>query len=279
MNMATVAVPGVDLVVREWGSENERALVFWPGLNPWGSLQLVEVGPLLARRGFRVLSIAAPGAGETPALGDPKAYRPTRLAQLVVAAADSFGLDRFGYMGASWGASIGVHLAVRSRKRVEALVLLDAGHTDVASERTLAEWEQQVEADQGQFAFESWEAYFDWVRSRVRAWRPALDARYRTAMIERDGRIVARAEARSAAWALHGVAIEPPSSTHARLGELGLPILLLLAADAEGTDASEQFQALVPQAQLRVLEAGHDIVEDQPEQLADLVASWLSAPR
>jgi len=53
----------------------------------------------------------------------------------------------------------------------------------------------------------------------------------------------------------------------------------LLAADAEKTDAGARFQALVPQAQLRVFEAGHDIVEDQPEQLADLVAGWLSASR
>jgi len=33
----------------------------------------VEVGPLLAERGYRVLSIAAPGAGETPAFDDPDA--------------------------------------------------------------------------------------------------------------------------------------------------------------------------------------------------------------
>jgi len=44
---------------------------------------------------------------------------------------------------------------------------------------------------QKRFALESWEAYFDWVQSRVRVWRPALDARYRAAMIERDGRIIA----------------------------------------------------------------------------------------
>src|SRR5437016_6063769 len=136
MNVATVAVGGVNVVVREWGIQSARPLVFWPALNPWGSLQFVEVGPLLAERGYRVFSIAAPGTGETPAFDDPEAYRPTQLAQLAVAVAASLGLDRFVFMGASWGASIGVHLAVQFPERVEALVLVDAGHTDVPIEQT-----------------------------------------------------------------------------------------------------------------------------------------------
>jgi pimeloyl-ACP methyl ester carboxylesterase len=71
-------------VVRRWGSPDGRPLVFWPGLNPWGSLQLVEVGPLLAERGLRVLAIEPPGVGGSPALPAADDYLPSRLAELVV---------------------------------------------------------------------------------------------------------------------------------------------------------------------------------------------------
>jgi pimeloyl-ACP methyl ester carboxylesterase len=111
-------------VTREWGAGG-RPLVFWPGLNPWGELQLVEVGPLLAERGFHVVSLVP------PIVDDPDAYLPTRLAKHVLDVADGRGIDRFVFMGHSWGASIGVHLAADHPDRVERLVLLDAGHTDV----------------------------------------------------------------------------------------------------------------------------------------------------
>jgi hypothetical protein len=29
-------------VTREWGALDGRPLLFWPGLNPWGSLQLLQ---------------------------------------------------------------------------------------------------------------------------------------------------------------------------------------------------------------------------------------------
>jgi pimeloyl-ACP methyl ester carboxylesterase len=93
----------VDVVVREWGEVDGRPLLFWPGLNPFGSLQLNEAGPTWAERGFRVLAVAAPGMGESPPLPDPEGYRPTRLADLVVELADRLELDRFDYVGWSWG--------------------------------------------------------------------------------------------------------------------------------------------------------------------------------
>jgi pimeloyl-ACP methyl ester carboxylesterase len=71
----TVAAGGTEVVVREWGDETGRPLLFWPGLNPFGSLQLNEAGPAWAERGFRVSALAAPGMGESPALRDPDGYR------------------------------------------------------------------------------------------------------------------------------------------------------------------------------------------------------------
>ena len=133
-------------------------------------------------------------------------------------------------MGASWGASIGVQLASAHAARVQALVLLDAGHTDVTLDRTRDELVAEFEANQADVAFDSWDAFFGYVRERMRTWRPALEPRYRAGMTERDGKIVPLASPRAAAWALHGVAAEPPSAAHA---SLSVPVLLVLAGDNE----------------------------------------------
>src|SRR5206468_2538744 len=103
-------------VTTEWGDAGGRPLLFWPGLNPWGELQLVELGPMLADRGFRVISIWP------PVLAEPDAYLPSRLATLITGVADDAGVDRFAFMGHSWGASIGVHLAANHSDRVDALI-------------------------------------------------------------------------------------------------------------------------------------------------------------
>lgn len=250
-------------LTREWGDPGGRPLVFWPGLNPWGELQLVEVGPLLAARGFRIVSIAP------PRLEDPDAYLPSRLARYAL---DVTGLERFAFMGHSWGASIGVHLAANHPERVEALVLLDAGHTDVSPIESRDELAREFEAEQAAFTFESWDAYFDWVRDRVRDWRSSLEPRYREAMMERDGHVVARSDPRAAAWALYGVAVEPPS---AQLARVKAPTLLVLSAGNDDAAALEQFRRALPDARVEVVDSGHDIVEDAPEETVRLVGELL----
>jgi 3-oxoadipate enol-lactonase len=259
-------------ITREWGPVDGSPLLFWPGLNPWGSLQLVEVGPLLAARGFRVVSIAPPGAGETPSLDDPDDYLPSRLTRIVLAVADANELERFAFMGHSWGGTIGAHLAALHPERIGALVLLDAGYSDAATDRSRDDLVEQFEADQAAFAFESWDAYLEWVHSRVREWRPSLEPRYREGMVESGGKIVPRADARAAAWAMHGVSVESPRDA---LDRIGVPVLLLLAADAD----SQGFEERVPQAVVHRLDTGHDIVEDAPEETVTLVADWLAHGR
>ena len=69
---------------------------------------------------------------------------------------------------------------------------------------------------------------------------------------------------RAAAWALWGVAAEKQTATHDRLS---LPILLLQARDAAGS---------VPGAEVHRLDAGHDVIGDQPEETARLVLEWLA---
>jgi pimeloyl-ACP methyl ester carboxylesterase len=220
-----------------------------------------------------VLAVAPPGGGETPTHDDPDDYRPTRLAQRVLELADAHGIDRFVFMGASWGASIGVHLAAGAPQRVEGLVMLDGGHVDIAIDKTRDELVAEFEADQESFAFDGWDAFLVWARDNVRSWRPSLEPRYRLAMIERaDGKIVPRAVARAAAWAIHGVVVEPPSAVHPGLS---MPGLLVLADDKRDAESEVRFHEAVPHARLEVLHSGHDVVEDAPAETVALVADWL----
>jgi pimeloyl-ACP methyl ester carboxylesterase len=137
--------------------------------------------------------------------------------------------ERYVFMGHSWGGSIGVQLAADHPERLEGLVLLDAGYRNV---------ELDVSRDRLVDAFE--------------------------AEREREGQVLERSVARAAAWALHGVSREKQTATHERLH---LPVLLLLARDAEGT---------VPNAEIDRLDAGHDLLEDAPAETARLVLEWLA---
>lgn len=251
--------------VTEWGDRDGRPLVFWPGLNPWGELQLVEVGPLLAERGFHVIAFNPPWRE------DPDFYKPSSLARYIVDAVDA---ERFAFMGHSWGASIGVQLAAAYPDRVEALILLDAGHTDVRDIESREALADEFVAEQAAFAFDDWNAYFDWVKTRVRDWRPSLEPRYRAGMVVRDGKIVPGSNARAAAWALHGVSVEPPSGVHAKLTQ---PVLLVVATSNDDEDALARFRAAVPHARVEIVDSGHDVLEDAPEQTADLVTDFLQS--
>jgi len=200
---------------------------------------------------------------------EPDFYQPTQLARYVV---DTVDAERFAFMGHSWGASIGVHLAADHPERIEALVLLDAGHTDVRPIDSRDELVREFESDQAAFAFDSWDAYFDWVRARVRDWRPSLEPRYREGMTEENGRIVPRANPRAAAWALHGVSVEPPS---AQLARIEAPVLLIVASGNGDADALERFKRAQPDARVEVVDSGHDIPEDAPEETVRLVTEFL----
>jgi pimeloyl-ACP methyl ester carboxylesterase len=269
---------GVRLRLREWGDAGAPALLYWHGLNPFGALELNEAGPAWADEyGFRVLGFAAPGIADPDSFRDLNGYRPTRLADLVVEVADVLGLGRFAYVGWSWGASIGVHLGARHPERVQALVLLDAGHTDIPGEpdETLGAVLAELSEQQARYRFADWDAFFAAARETRPRWRPALEERLRAGMREEAGEVVAASDRRAAAAAWYGLLQEQPSSAHAALGALDVPILLVLASKNDTAAEVVRFRAAVARAELRTVESGHDLLADAPEETIALVGSWL----
>jgi pimeloyl-ACP methyl ester carboxylesterase len=274
MRLVRVAVSGVELAVRDWGEADLRPLVFWPGLNPWGALQLAELAPQLVEEGFRVLSIAAPVGGDSPALPDAGGYRPRALAELVLAVAHRLALTRFLFLGASWGAAIGVHLAAAAPERLSGLVLVDGGYADAEFPAgSLEELEARFVADQARFVFSDWSSYVEWAAEAVVDWRPTLRERYLAGMEEAAGAIRSRTDARAAARAAFGMACEPATDRLVELAD-AVPVLLLATADADG-DALARFRVAVPQAEIVLVDCGHDILEARPAEVHRAVMSWV----
>jgi pimeloyl-ACP methyl ester carboxylesterase len=202
---------------------------------------LVEAGPAWAERGFHVVAFSAPGIAEGRMLPDPEAYRPTSLGDAIVAAADELGIDTFDFVGWSWGASIGVHLAVRHQTRVRRLVLLDAGHTDIPGDPSLSLDDIVAGmAQQGGYEFPS---------------------------------------PRAAAAAVYGLMQEQPSTTHGELGRTRIPVLLAVASQNDTTAEVDRFRAAVPDAQVATIDSGHDVLADAPDETIALVGDWLRSSR
>ena len=277
MTTRQIPVGGVHLSVREWGDEGGRPLLYWHGLNPFGALELNEAGPGWGAAGFRVVAFGAPGIAGGNAFPELAAYRPRRLADLVIDVADRLGVARFAYVGWSWGASIGVHLGARHRERLDALVLLDAGHTDVPGDpaESLEAILAGLSEQHVRYRFDSWDAFFAAARETRPRWRPALEERLRAGMHEVDGTIVARSDHRAAAAAWYGLLQEQPSSAHAALGESDLPILLVVATRNDTAAELERFRAVVPHADVRTVDSGHDLLADAPEETIAVVADFL----
>lgn len=250
---------------------------------------LDEQGPALAAASSRrVLAISPPG-WETPPLAAAE-YRPTALSRRLIGLFDELGAPHVTFVGFSWGATIGCHLAATEPDRVDALVLLDAGYTDAQDrpgfvEPDLATVTAQMVEQAREFRWSSWEECFAFFRPHVPQWGASHERRLRAGLREEEGAIVPVVSPEVAAAAAYGVAAEPPSATLSRLGRLGLPILLVAASETVATEhgarALARFRGAVPAAEVVEVESGHDLLLDAPEATVAAVSAFLrgSSPR
>jgi pimeloyl-ACP methyl ester carboxylesterase len=70
---------------------------------------------------FKVVTVDYPGIGKSADI-DPAAFTVERVCTDLLSVADAAGMDRFIYWGTSWGAAMGLQLALRS-DRLDALVM------------------------------------------------------------------------------------------------------------------------------------------------------------
>jgi lipase len=283
MEPRLVDVADTRLAVREWGEADGRPLLFWHALGDHTSLQPIEAAPLLARdHGFRVLAPDAPGFGDSPRLPD-KRYQLPPLVDLARSLLDALRLDRVVWVGSSWGATVGVHVAGSHPERIEALVLLDGGYLGPSDDLGASlpmlrrHWRSQPEL----WSYDSWEAVEEDARAQLTRWTPALAESCRSAYREENGKVVSIMGPDVYAAVIWGVLRAPPAEALVRLGASGVPTLLLAATmppeeEERRGPARERFGELVPQGEIRLMETRHSVLEDAPEETARAIGEWLT---
>lgn len=275
------------VAIREWGEPGGRPMLFWHALGDHNNLQLLEVGPVLAREhNLHIHAVDAPGFGASPP-ADDAAYEVPALIELARRVLDELGLDRVVWMGASWGGSLGVHFAATYPERVAALVLLDGGYRDPASDAgpTLDEQRAHWRAHPELFGYESWDALVDDWKAFFTRWTPDVETSVRSAYREHYGKPVSIMGPDVYAAATAGILASPPSTAHAHLGRTEVPVLVLAATLPEETHpqrtaAADRFAALVPQAEIHWLDGTpHFVLEMNPDEVVRVVGEWLTRTR
>jgi pimeloyl-ACP methyl ester carboxylesterase len=96
---------------------------------------------------FRVVAPDQRGYAGSDKPQDLKSYKPSRLVEDVIALADALEIDRFTLIGHDWGGVIAGATALRHRRRVQRLVIVNAPHP-LIYQRSVLEDDAQREASQ-----------------------------------------------------------------------------------------------------------------------------------
>jgi pimeloyl-ACP methyl ester carboxylesterase len=240
---------------------------------------LNEAGPLLAQgHGLRVLAPDAPGFGLSPP-AEAERYEPEALAGLISLLAGALELERFAFLGFSWGGDVGCHFAARSPELLAALVLLDAGYCDPPVDPALSH-DELLEQNERRFELmcaPSWEPLAVELKKRHRRWSAAVEESYRVGWKEEGGRLVPLTSPCVVAAIEYAMARAPASTVLERVGESGVPVLLVVPPGAAEEDLA-RFTADVPQAEVMRLESGgHDVFVDGGPNVVHAVGRWLEA--
>ncbi|WP_236573314.1 alpha/beta fold hydrolase [Nocardia caishijiensis] len=138
-----LTIDGPDLNVRDYGPDDERAVVLLHGY--LSSIEWWEqVAPALAAPGHRVVAIDLVGHGGSEATTADDDYGASGQATAVSRALDALGIHRAALVGHSMGGHIATLLAEREPERVERVVVIDTqggpGLKDMPAMKTVGCW-------------------------------------------------------------------------------------------------------------------------------------------
>lgn len=274
----------VSVRVREWGDEG-MPVVFWHALGDHSSMQMAEVGPILAKdHGLHVVGVDAPGfGGSAPALADAQ-YEIPALTSFIARLVEALELDRPAWLGSSWGASVGIAFAGTHAETIRALALLDGGYWNYRDEPLLTHSLnalREQERASPDYRWANWEAAFAEYRALAGRWSPDLERYVRSVIRTHGQEVVSVVGPDTYAAALYGLLHADLPGMHQRLAATDIPVLLLVATEDSETRAKRErlireFRSHLPMAEVRRIRAPHLMLEAQPREVANIVGPWLS---
>jgi pimeloyl-ACP methyl ester carboxylesterase len=238
---------GARLFVRRWQGADTQSVLYWHG-GGGGSTEYPEIAPALTERGYSVYAPDGPGYGTSPPL-EPEEYRASNVAAIAIALVEALGISPTIWIGFSWGASIGIHVAARHPEHIKALVLLDGGYF--------------VPEDDPDYD-------------------PSLDLEARTAALEAelDPADSWDAPVEIMAAVVKGSNDEPAPPLLPAVEATGLPVLLVAASrppehEAVRALALGRFRAALPSAEAVSVEARHGVLQEAGRAVRGIVLDWL----
>jgi pimeloyl-ACP methyl ester carboxylesterase len=262
------------LFVREWGSKDAPAVLYWDGLGGCG-LHANEIAPILVEEyGCRVIAPDPPGHGRSPSV-PPDGFLPSRLAVLAAGLLSELGVDRAAFVGFSWGGQVGCSFAARFPERTASLVLVEGGYFRPPEAGTLESCIEEARVEAEEESFESWDAYFAYERESLRRWTPPLEESHRAVMREEKGRVVPILDVDGLGAIKHANRREPAPDTYPAIAAAGVPVLLV---SYRVNEPIERFRSALPQARVELIDDGiHDLVSFAPARVAELTGDFLTA--
>jgi pimeloyl-ACP methyl ester carboxylesterase len=243
-----VEAGGTRILVRRWGEAGQASILYWHG-GGGSSDELPEIAPALEAAGYAVYGPDAPGYGDSPHL-EPARYRASGMADIAAALIDALAIAPVVWVGYSWGASIGVHTALRAPGRIKALALLDGAYL-------IPEDDPDYDPSQD-------------LEARTSALREEIGE---------DDSWDAPVEVMAAA--IQGSHAEPALPLLPALERSGLPVILIVRTkppefEALRIRALARFRAAIPSAEVVPVASGHGVLSEAGDEVRLIVLDWLA---
>lgn len=217
-----------------------------------------QVGPLLAQRGYRVLTFDNRGQHESAHSRRDDAYSIASLARDAALLADHFGMQRPHLLGHSFGGLVAQRAAVQDPARWASLTLFCSGPGAIPGKPELPD---TIEVLQTMTMVEAWHSYRD-AEARAEPTYELLKRRW------------ARSDARSVITHARHLLDEP--SIVAEVRATGLPVYVVYGEndDAWPLAMQDEMAAALGAPITVIADAGHCPNEDQPAVTAMVLADF-----
>lgn len=174
--------------ITEWGDVNNPVIFCLHGLGST-SLSFIEIADKL-KDNFRIISIDAPGHGETPPFKEAKKYEMPELATWINQLLDNLKIEKFYFLSHSWGSFVSLYYLLKYPERVKDSILIDGGYqTKRRMKQSLEEEVTYYEKDFEEYVFDTWEEFLNVEKKAYTRWSPLIEIAVKDLALEKNNKI------------------------------------------------------------------------------------------